>query len=135
MFQKIWFRILLACVFISLSGCSTGLVNNPSSAVNSLSTYLNALANKDETKMKSLICPSWEDDALMEFDAFQASQTSLQGLSCSQVGSDNQGVLVKCKGKILAKYVNETQEFNLSDRTYRLEKNGEQWQVCGFTTE
>jgi hypothetical protein len=93
------------------------------------------VVDKDEAKLTSLVCPNWQADALLEMDAFQAVETSLQGLSCSQSGSDNQAALVNCKGKILAKYVNETQEFDLSNRTYRLEKNGSGWQVCGYSTD
>ena len=132
-----WIILLMMLIYllVGLAGCNKGPTGSASPAANTMSTYLKALVDKDENKMTSLVCPTWQADALIELDAFQAVQTSLQGLSCRQTGGDNQTVFVKCQGKIMAKYVSETQEFDLSNRNYRLEKNGENWLVCGYSVE
>ena len=128
--QKVGLFVLLTIFMIGLTSCSPGV---GSSATATLSSYLKALVDKDENTMTSLVCPNWQTDALVELDAFQASKTQLEGLACRQAGSENNAVLINCQGKILASYSGATQTFDLSNRIYRLEKNGTDWQVCGYT--
>lgn len=128
--------IFLLCLFslMLLPACSApGSGSDP--AVLTLDDYLTALVDKDEARLVELVCPEFKDDALLEFDSFSGVETSLSGLSCSQKGRDSDVTLINCEGKILARYVNETQEFNLSSRVYRLEKKGDGWQVCGYTEQ
>src|SRR5512133_443300 len=140
--RKLWPVILLALSLMLLTSCAGSPGGSASSSAagasataNTLTTYLQALVDKDEEKVASLICPSWQTDALIEYDAFQAVETRLDGRTCKQSGNEGEAALVTCKGKILAKYVDQTQEFDLSNRTYRLEKNGADWQVCGYTLQ
>lgn len=127
--------LCLACLvcLIGLASCGAGKADPSSAAVTALSAYLKAMVDKDEAKMTSLVCPDWKTDALMELDSFGAVETKLDGLACSQSGSENGAVLATCQGKIQARYQDQTQAFDLSEREYRMEKTDAGWQVCGYT--
>lgn len=124
------FAILLT--LLALTACAASQTGGDPAPVQALETYLQALANKDEARVSSMVCPEWEADALLEYDSFQAVETALEGLDCQQTGSEGDTALVNCQGKIQATYSNEVQEFDLSNRTYRMIRQGEDWQVCGF---
>jgi len=125
--------IIVACVLLLTTGCSTAANSNQSAAADVLANYLQAFADKNEPRISSLVCQNWSEEAFLEYDAFQGVKTQLEGLSCEVSGSENDAVLVSCQGKILASYQNEAQEFNLCQRVYRLQKSGADWQVCGYT--
>ena len=82
--------------------------------------------------MSALSCAAWEQDARMEFDSFQAITTRLDGLSCSATSTDKDKTSVTCKGKIVATYNNEDQDFDLSVRTYQVVNQGGEFLVCGY---
>jgi hypothetical protein len=103
-----------------------------SDAAHALSTYLQALVAKDEATLTLLSCADWEASALMELDSFQSVETSLEDLNCQQNGTDDESAVVVCAGKILTSYGDETQEYELSDRTYKMVKQGTEWLVCGY---
>jgi hypothetical protein len=124
---------LLSFIMLAMSAC-TG-AGGDSAAVTALESYLKALAGKDEARLSALSCPVWEEDALLEYDSFQAVATELRDLKCQQTGSDGDAVLVHCEGNLLATYGNEVQEFTLGGRVYRMEKAGQDWQVCGYSVE
>ena len=96
-----------------------------------MEAYLNAMNEKDSTRLSTLSCADWEPTALMELDSFQAVSTTLEGLSCAQTGTDGANALVTCQGKIVASYNGELQEFDLSARTYVAENSTGEWLVCG----
>ena len=68
-FRKI--GLVLGCAFLVLSGCSSNQPAAASPAVQTLENYLKALADKNETAYSQLICPDWEMDAFLEYDAYQ----------------------------------------------------------------
>jgi len=123
-------RLILYTLFTSflLAACGTSSAAGPEKAVEA---YLNALNEKDSTRLSTLSCADWEATALMELDSFQAVSTKLEGLSCAQTGTDGGKALVKCQGKIVASYNDELQEFDLSARTYIVENSTGEWLVCG----
>ena len=123
-------RLFLLTVFASLllAACGTSSAVGPEKAVEA---YLNALNEKDSTRLSTLSCANWEPTALMELDSFQAVSTTLEGLSCAQTGTDGANALVKCQGKIVASYNGELQDFDLSTRTYTVENSTGEWLVCG----
>ena len=131
-FRKI--GLVLGCAFLVLSGCSSNQPAAASPAVQTLENYLKALADKNETAYSQLICPDWEMDAFLEYDAYQGVKTSLSSLTCRQTAEQNGETLVTCQGKITLSYQSEQQEVDLSRRSYRLALKNETWQVCGFTT-
>lgn len=116
--------------------CATGLAAcqpaGSSGAVAALEDYLQALVVKDEATLTLLSCADWEVDALLELDAFQSVETSLNGLACQQTSEVSGSASVMCQGRIVSSYFGEDQSFDLSERTYSLvEQNGE-WLVCGY---
>lgn len=123
-------RILLFTIFASLllAACGTSSAAGPEKAVEA---YLNALNEKDPTRISTLSCAEWEAMALMELDSFQAVSTTIEGLSCEQTGTDGAHALVTCQGRIIASYNGELQEFDLSARTYIAENSSGEWLVCG----
>ena len=128
------FALLLLAACAGPQGANAnGAAPGAAGATLALSDYLTALVEKDEDRLVSLACPSWQADALLELDAFQAVETSLEGLACRPIGSQDGAQLARCQGKIVARYVSETQSFDLGERVYRLEKQPAGWQVCGYT--
>lgn len=123
--------LLLFTLALLCTACQiTASAKNPASQA--LQAYLEALTRKDETTLTLLSCADWELNALLELDAFQSVETSLEGLSCQPIESDESSASVVCQGKIVASYFAEDQEFDLSERTYQLvEQNGD-WLVCGY---
>jgi hypothetical protein len=118
--------VILAVLLVACGGKAD------SGAVRAVEDYLNALINKDDTRISSLSCADWEMMALLELDSFQAVETRLEGLSCSEVGTDGDTLLVNCQGKIIATYNDEDQELDLSLRTYQVVKQGGEYLVCGY---
>ncbi len=119
--------ILLSALCLLISACGTSSVG-PEKTVEA---YLNALNEKDSTRLSTLSCADWEATALMELDSFMAVSTTLEGLSCAQTGTDGDNALVQCQGKIVASYNGELQSFDLSTRTYIAENSTGEWLVCG----
>lgn len=127
--RKVFLILILVIITnLLLSACASKSNDAPVKAVED---YLNALVAKDSDRLTTLSCPDWEDDALLELDSFQAVTTKLDGLACSQTGTDGDTALVLCKGKIIATYDNEDQELDLSVRTYQVIQDGGDWLVCG----
>ncbi len=119
---------ILLCTLI-LSACG-GAGKNP--AAGAVEDYINALVNKDVNRMSALSCAEWEPQARMEFESFQAITTKVEGLSCAVTGTTNDATAVLCKGKIIATYNNEDQDFDLSVRVYNVVNQGGEFLVCGY---
>ena len=96
-------------------------------------SYLQALVDKDQARYAALICPDWELDAMIEFDAFGAVEASLDGVECTQSGSDGDADLVECAGSILAIYRGEDNRvIDLEGVVYRVVSDAGEWRVCGY---
>jgi len=121
--------ICLGILVILLSACGPATSSDP--AARAVEGYLTALVDKDSNRLAALSCTTWETNALMELDSFQAVQTRLDGLACETTGTDTGTTLVTCKGKIVATYNNEDQELDLSVRTYHVVQEGGEYLVCG----
>lgn len=129
---KFFILVLLLLVTI-LAGCQPdAALTTDAPASETLAAYLNALTAKDETTLSALSCADWESQALLELDAFQAVDTSLEDLACRQTTTEDGSVTVNCSGKIVASYGNEVQEFDLSRRTYHMLQDNGDWLVCGY---
>ncbi len=111
-----------------LAGCSADKDN----AAQAIEGYLQALVAKDQNKVISLSCASWESQAQTEVDSFGAVTAKLDSLSCQETGKDGNKTLVSCKGKIVTTYNNENQEIDLSARTYQVVQEDNQWRMCGY---
>ena len=113
--MKTHFTIIVLALLVLLTACTASPQadgTSTSAAAQTLETYLKALTEKNEAGVTSAVCPDWETDALLEYDAFASVETSLDGLSCQQTGTDGNAALVTCQGKIKASYANEAQEFD-----------------------
>ncbi len=102
--------------------------------VDTLQRYFQAFADKNETTFTQLVCPTWETEALLEFDAYKGLQSRVGDITCRRVSGQDQTANVNCQGKIFLSYGSENQEIDLSPRNYRLTWNGDIWQVCGYTS-
>jgi hypothetical protein len=123
--------ILISFLLVSCGSVQTG--NSPVQ-VETLNQYIRALTEKNEAAYTRLICPSWESEALLEFDAYKGVQTRPGDMNCRLLNSKDSEANVNCQGKILLSYGTEQNELDLSSRIYRLTKSGDDWQVCGFST-
>ena len=119
--------VLIANLLLTACG-SSSTTDAPAKAVE---TYLNALVAKDANRLPTLVCSSWEQDALAELDSFQAVTARLDNVVCAQSGTDGKTTLVKCTGNIVASYNNEDQKLDLSTRTYQVTQESGDWLVCG----
>lgn len=125
--KKILFTILLTGL---LSAC----VPTQSGASLAVENYLQALADKDEESLLARVCPEYEFDALIEFDALAQVQTELKDVSCHQIGDEEGYAYVACSGSIVSNYGSELFKYDLSGRTYEVTSiDGENWLVCGYT--
>ena len=93
--------------------------------------YLQGIVSKDVNKVSTLSCKDWEAQAIQLLDSFQAVDAKLDGVACTQSGTDGGNALVKCTGKIVITYNNENQELDLSARTFQVAQSGGDWLVCG----
>jgi len=128
MTKKHYFIFLSLLCTLILAACGSG--KDP--AAGAVENYINALVSKDFNRMSALSCSTWESDARMEYDSFQAIATRLDGLSCTATGTNKDTTGVSCKGKIIATYDNEDTDFDLSKRTYNVVNQGGEFLVCGY---
>jgi hypothetical protein len=101
-------------------------------AAAAVQNYLQGVVDKDVNKVSTLSCKDWEQQAIQELDSLQAVTAKLDGVTCSQSGTDGANALVKCTGKILITYNTENQELDLSLRTYKVVQSSGDWLVCGY---
>lgn len=128
MTKKYYFILFCLLCILALVACGSG--KDP--AAGAVENYINALVNKDFNRMSALSCSTWEQDARMEYDSFQAIATRLDGLSCTTTRTGKDALGITCKGKIVATYDNEDQDFDLSVRTYNVVNQGGEFLVCGY---
>ncbi len=126
-------RIVFFLIFILLVGCAPVQTSQEPVEAQVLAQYIQALVAKDEAAYSRLICPDWEAEAFLEYDAYLGVKTDVKDVSCKRTGNQNEISNVVCQGKILLNYGNEKQEVDLASRVYQLKPNAGSWQVCGFT--
>ena len=125
---------LLVVVFLTgiilLAACGGG--ESVDAAAKPVELYLQALVAQDTDMIPNVTCSEWEDQAILELDAFMGVEASLDEVSCQVSGEDGDSKLVQCAGNILATYNNEQQELSLAGRTYKVIQEGGEWRVCGY---
>jgi len=128
--KSIW--ALAALVIISallLAACGAG-VESPASAA--VVNYLKAVVSKDAAKVSAIACKTWEPQALLEMDGFQAVKAELDNVVCKEAGSDGAATLVACTGSISLTYNTEKQSLDVSRQMYRVVQEGGDARVCGY---
>jgi hypothetical protein len=124
--MKRYFSYLFFFV-VFLNACSSN--SQPQKTVEK---YLLAISNQDAAALSALSCKTWETDALMTLESFQAVTLTIDGLRCEQAGIHSSGrTIVTCQGKLIASYQGELQEFDLSIQQYLVESVNGAWLVCG----
>lgn len=123
-------RIIVSMLALSiiLSACGSSASGGAAPAVEG---YITALAAKDEANLISNSCADWEDDALIELDSFALVEVTVDGMSCSESGTDGELTLVDCTGMLNMSYNGEPQTLDLADRTYEVIEQDGNWLVCG----
>lgn len=119
----------LMVVMILLAGCGA----KESLAVRSVETFFQGIIEKDMDLVSSVICDSYEFEAMLDFNTFAIVQTSLQDFSCQETGENDGFTLVNCEGRIQAKFGDEIRNFELSKRTYQVIEENATWLVCGHS--
>ncbi|MCB2180287.1 hypothetical protein KQH54_04120 [bacterium] len=125
-------KLVFLLVFVMLASILSACGNGDNAAAVTVENYLAALADKDDALLVSYVCPDFEFDALLEFDAFSIVQTSLKDVSCQEISNQDSQADVVCQGSIEATYGNEFRSFDLSRRTYHLAEQDGTWLVCGY---
>jgi hypothetical protein len=126
--------VVFGLLILMMAGCSPAKPDAESEELQALKNYFQALAGKDEVSYSRLVCPDWEPQAFLEFDAYKGVDTRLSDLTCRRISGEAGSAQINCQGKIYLSYNSEKQEVDLSPRTYRLVLTQDVWQVCGFTT-
>ncbi len=119
---------LLFSFSLILSACGASASGGATTAVEG---YITALAAKDQAALISNSCADWEDDALIEFDSFALVEVTVDGMSCTEAGTDGDKTLVNCTGMLNMSYNGEPQSLDLADRTYEVIEQDGNWLVCG----
>jgi hypothetical protein len=121
--------IVVIFLFSFISACAS--TQTPASQA--VEDYLQVLSDKDEQSLLTRICPEYEFDALVEFDALAQVQTELKDVTCQQFESNADGAKVTCTGSIVSNYGSEIFKYDLNGRVYSVIPDGENWLVCGYT--
>ena len=125
---KINIFLVLAIYLFFVIGCSSAVSDPTDSTI----AYLNALAQKDKTKISALSCKQWEENAYMEIDALLSVGAQLEGLSCSVNSLEQDNADVVCTGNLNLTYDNEVRSIDLSKRTFSLIKEDGVWRICSY---
>ncbi|HPH96521.1 MAG TPA: hypothetical protein PKW33_17465 [Anaerolineaceae bacterium] len=126
--RQTWTVVICLAVLLTLAACGT----QKSGAVQAVENYLQAVVSQKGDQAVGFSCAAWEEDARMEADSFAAVTARIENLACSEAGADGDGTLVTCKGKIVATYNNEDQDFPLEGIIYRTVKESNTWLMCGY---
>ena len=120
--------VFMLALSIILSACGASASGGAAPAVEN---YITALAAKDQATLISNSCAEWEDDALIELDSFALVEVTVDGMSCTESGTDGDKTLVDCTGTMNMSYNGEPQSLDLSTRTYEVIDQDGDWLVCG----
>jgi hypothetical protein len=130
---KKYLRLSLFVIFLLLpillfTACSI----NEGGAVKAIENYIIALSNKDSIQISNYSCGTWEQDALLEVDSLTAVGSTVENLSCTEVGNEGNLVYISCSGYLALDYNGEAQQIDLSTRTYIAKQEDGEWRMCGY---
>lgn len=127
--KSVWaFGMVLVVLTMLLAAC--GGNKNPSATA--VESYLKAVVSKDAARVSAISCKTWESQALLEMDGFQAVKAELDNVVCKETGADGNATLVACTGNISLTYNTEKQLLDVSRQTYKVVQEGGDARVCGY---
>ena len=100
------FLVISLLAVVVLAGCAPGAAQNTAAAARALEGHLQALTSKNEDAFSRSICPDWEAQAFLEFDAYQGVDVKLSDLACSSTSTKPGEAQATCQGSILFSYGN-----------------------------
>jgi len=112
------------------SACTA--INQPPDASAAVTSYLEALADKNEIGMVNASCTTWESQARQEYASFAAVTVSLKDVRCTVLSQSEGTAQVSCEGQIIANYGAEDLVIKLNERTYLVVNEGGEWRMCGY---
>jgi hypothetical protein len=115
-----------------LAGCQNGSGGDQAGAASTVEAYLQARVEQNVEQMTLLSCPAWEAQARVEAISFQSMDASLDGVKCEAGGTQGDGTLVNCQGKIVTTYQGEVREWSVSDHPYVVVQQDGEWRMCGY---
>ena len=121
--------ILLGVITFSLmlSACA-----KESSASEVIESYLKAKVDSDAEKLVALACADYEAEATLDADSFAGLNAKIQGLTCTESGTEGDSTLVTCNGTLQIEYRGEEPRTSpLDDTVYLARKVGGEWKMCG----
>ena len=119
---------LLVFIFI-LNGCVSEDKSDPAEVT---FEYLKALSEKDKTKVITLSCKAWDEQASLEVDALLSVGAALNNVHCNVTGTEGDFQLVKCSGMLDLTYSDEIRSIDLSSQVYSMGLEDGQWRVCSY---
>ena len=120
--------VLTAVILILLTGCQA--TKSPADVV---VNYLEAIAEKDQTKAVANSCAAWEEKAIAEGASFINVEVTLENPVCQVRSESETEAIVDCTGKFISSYTaGENQELDLSDLSYLLIHENGEWRMCGY---
>ena len=115
---------------MAIAGCQGRVAGQEAPAT--IEAYIQALVGRDLNQVVNLSCASWEEQARVEYNSFEAVKSTIEGLACT-VTSEEAGVtLVDCKGVIIANYGAEDLRIELAGQIYKLKQEAGEWRMCGY---
>lgn len=128
--RGISFLLSLFFAMLLLSACA-----DESSPTDAIESYLNAQVAGNADNLVKLSCAAWEAEAKTAAASFQSVDAKIEGLKCTETGSDGDYKLITCEGTIVIQYRGEDpRSQNVPDLTYRAVKENNEWKMCGTQT-
>ncbi len=118
-------KLLSSIVILTiLASCGDGGAGDPAQTVEQ---YMQAKVDRDVDKIRALLCSDMEQFLDRESNTFATvSGATIEGMECTEEGDEG---VVRCKGKIVALYGTEEQEFPLV--SYQTINEAGEWKWCG----
>jgi hypothetical protein len=124
--------VILTLVAVLVGVLSLAACGQQDSPVQAITAYLQYRVASDEAKLLALSCKDWEGQARTEAASFQSMNAKLEGMACSQAGTDGQFTVVACTGKIITTYAGETRSRDLAERNFKAIQEDGRWKMCGY---
>ena len=131
--MKKYFRLSFIVIFFLLPILLITACNiKEDGAAKAIEHYIIALSNKDSVQISNYSCSSWEQDAQLEVDSLTAVGSTVENLSCIEIGKEGNLVYISCSGYLALDYNGEAQQIDLSTRTYIAKQEDGEWRMCGY---